>query len=359
MSLDGRQVFVTASIGIAMGSSGDTPEDILRNADTAMYHAKSLGRGRFEVFNQDMRDRAVARMQIEYDMKKAIQTGEFMLYYQPKIALADQKITGFEALVRWQHPTRGILYPSEFIPVAEETGFIVPLGLWILREACRQMALWQKTIIRDPPLNISVNISFRQLAETSLPDDVERVLRETELDPHTLRLEITESSIMENVQLAGETLARLKKLHIALEIDDFGTGYSSLSYLRQLPFDTVKIDQTFVRQLGGPDDTTEIIHTIVQLATSLGMDVVAEGVETKDQLARLTAMGCAKCQGYLFSRPVDADMAHLLIEDKELLERGFLLKPVVPVNDVNLAQTASNILPELAAKIPEGVARIQ
>jgi EAL domain-containing protein (putative c-di-GMP-specific phosphodiesterase class I) len=292
-------------------------------------------------------------------MKTAIKAGEFVLYYQPKISLADQEITGFEALVRWQHPTRGILYPSEFIPVAEETGFIVPLGLWILREACHQMASWQKTMLREPPLSISVNISFRQLAEANLPDEVERILGETGLDPKTLRLEITESSIMENVQLAGQTLERFKKLHIGLEIDDFGTGYSSLSYLRQLPFDTVKIDQSFVRELGGADDTSEIVQTIVQLAKSLGMDVVAEGVETKDQLARLTAMGCTKGQGYLFSRPVDADRAHLLIEDKDLLERGFVLKPAIPIKEPDAAQTDGHPPADRVPKITEGSSHVQ
>ena len=338
--LDGRQVFVTASIGVAMGSSGDTPEDLLRNADTAMYYAKSHGRGRYEMFEQDMRDRAVARIELEKDMKKALACGEFVLYYQPKVSLTDQRITGFEALVRWKHPTRGILYPSEFIPVAEETGLIIPLGLWILREACRQMAAWHRSVVRKPVLSISVNISFRQLAEASLADDVARILAETGLDPTTLRLEMTESSIMENLRLAAETLERFKKMYIGLEIDDFGTGYSSLSYLRQLPFDTVKIDQSFVKELGSADDTSEIVRTIMRLATSLGMGVVAEGVETEDQLARLTAMGCSVAQGYYFSRPVDADRAHLLILDKDSLQRGIVLRPALGIEGLSRATAA-------------------
>jgi diguanylate cyclase (GGDEF)-like protein/PAS domain S-box-containing protein len=326
--LDGRQVFATWSIGVAMSSSGDTPEDLLRNADTAMYYAKAHGRGRFEVFDQGMRERAVARMEIEADLKKAIAAREFVLHYQPKVSLVDQRITGFEALVRWNHPRRGLLYPSEFIPVAEETGLIVPLGLWILHEACRQMAAWHKSMIGEPALSISINISFKQLAEASLAEDVERILAETKLDPATLKLELTESSIMENAQLAIATLRRFKELNISLEIDDFGTGYSSLSYLRQLPFDTVKIDRSFVKEMGTCDDTSEIISTILQLARSLGMDVVAEGVETKDQLARLTAMGCSSGQGYYFSKPVDAERAQRLIRDKDALQRGILLKPV-------------------------------
>jgi len=325
--LEGRQVFVTASIGIAMGSSADTPEDLLRNADTAMYHAKAHGRGRFEIFNQGMREEAVARIETEKDLRKAIGNNEFVLYYQPKISLADQRITGFEALIRWNHPTRGLLYPSEFITVAEETGLIVPLGLWVLREACRQMASWHKSIVRVPALSISVNISFKQLEEAGLVREVEKILAETGLAPETLKLEMTESSIMENVRLVAATLGRLKELKIGLEIDDFGTGYSSLSYLRQLPFDTVKIDHSFVKELGTADDTSQIIHTILQLARSLGMDVVAEGVETKDQLARLTEMGCSTVQGYFFSKPVDAEKAHWLIRDKDALQQGLLLKP--------------------------------
>jgi len=326
--LEGRQVFANASIGIAMSSSGDTPEELLRNADTAMYYAKAHGRGRFEVFNQGMRERAIARMEIEADLKKAIAANQFVLHYQPKVSLADQRITGFEALVRWNHPTRGLLYPSEFISVAEETGIIVPLGRWVLQEACRQTAEWHKSMTHEPPLSISVNISFKQLAEERLVDDVERVLTETGLDPKTLRLEMTESSIMENAAVAVAALRRFKELNIGLEIDDFGTGYSSLSYLRQLPFDTVKIDRSFVKELGTTEDTSEIINTILQLARSLSMDVVAEGVETKDQLARLAAMGCASGQGYYFSKPVDAERAQRLIRDKDTLERGILLKPV-------------------------------
>jgi diguanylate cyclase (GGDEF)-like protein/PAS domain S-box-containing protein len=322
--LDGRQVLAIASIGVAMSSSGDTPEDLVRNADTAMYYAKAHGRGRFEVFDQGMRERAVARMEIEADLKKAVKANEFVLHYQPKVSLADQRIKGFEALVRWNHPRLGLLYPGEFIPVAEETGLIAPLGLWILREACRQMAAWHKSMIREPALSISVNISFKQLAEVSLADDVERILAETGLDPATLKLEITESSIMENAQLVIATLRRFKELNIGLEIDDFGTGYSSLSYLRQLPFDTVKIDRSFVKEMGTCDDTSEIVSTILQLARSLSMDVVAEGVETKAQLVRLTAMGCSSGQGFYFSKPVDAERAQRLIRDNDTPQQGIL-----------------------------------
>ena len=326
--IESRPVFATGSIGIAMSSSGSTPEELLRNSDTAMYYAKAHGRSRFETFNQGMRERAVARIEVEADLEKAIEAHEFVLHYQPMVSMADQRITGFEALVRWNHPKRGLLYPSEFISVAEDTGIIIPLGRWVLNEACHQMAIWHRSMVYKPALTISVNISYKQLAQDGLADDVERILAETGLDPSTLRLEMTESSIMENAQKAVATIRRFKKLNIGLEIDDFGTGYSSLSYLRQLPFDTVKIDRSFVKELGTADDTSEIVKTILQLARSLSMGVVAEGVETKDQLARLTAMGCECGQGYYFSKPMDADSAQRLIRDKELLQRGLLLQPV-------------------------------
>jgi diguanylate cyclase (GGDEF)-like protein/PAS domain S-box-containing protein len=340
--LEGRAVLATASIGIAMSSTGDTPEDLLRNADTAMYYSKARGRSRFEVFNQGMRDRAEARMEIERDLKKAIEDHEFVLYYQPKVGLADQVITGFEALVRWNHPRRGLLYPGEFIPVAEETGLIVPLGRWVLQEGCRQMAAWQKSMITKPPLSISINVSFKQLADPGLTGDLERILAETGLNPQSLRLEVTESSIMENADAAIATLRRFKELKIGLEIDDFGTGYSSLSYLRQLPFDTLKIDYSFVKALGAADDTSDIIRTILQLARSLGMDVIADGVETTDQIARLTAMGCSTCQGFYFSKPVDAERARRFIQEKDTPHWGVFLKPSAGPN--GLASTEPGAL---------------
>jgi diguanylate cyclase (GGDEF)-like protein/PAS domain S-box-containing protein len=316
-TIDGRQVFAGVSIGIAAGDSGETPEDLLRNADTAMYHAKARGRGRYEVFDPGMREKAMARMELEADLKRSMERGEFVLHYQPKVALADQRITGFEALIRWQHPTRGLLYPAEFISIAEDTGLIVPLGRWILTEACRQMAEWHRAMPRRPALSVSVNISFKQLAEPGLAQDIERILAETGLSPAGLRVEMTESSLMENAETAVATLRRLKELNIGLEIDDFGTGYSSLSYLRQLPFDTVKIDRSFVRELGAADDSAEIVGTILQLAKSMNLDVVAEGVETSEQLALLRKMGCRLGQGYYFSRPVDAERAGWLVGETD------------------------------------------
>jgi diguanylate cyclase (GGDEF)-like protein len=319
-TIDGRQVFAGVSIGIAFGTSGSTPEDLLRNADTAMYHAKARGRGRFEVFNVGMREKALARMELEADLKHALDEGEFLLYYQAKVSLTSQKISGFEALIRWRHPSRGLLYPAEFISIAEDTGLIVPLGKWILREACRQMAEWHRSMPRGPALSVSVNISFKQLAEPGLAEDIERILAETGLNPADLRIEMTESSLMENAETSVATLRRLKEMNIGLEIDDFGTGYSSLSYLRQLPFDTVKIDRSFVKELGTAGDSGEIVNTILQLAKSMNLDVVAEGVETVEQLAWLKEMGCECAQGYYFSKPVDAERACRLAREMNQLQ---------------------------------------
>ncbi len=346
-SLSGRQVFINFSIGIAMGSSGHTSEDLLRNADTAMYYAKARGKSLIEVFDDGMRDRAIARMQIETDLAKAIHGDELVLHYQPKLSLTDQLITGFEALVRWNHPERGLLYPGEFIPVAEEIGLIVPLGRWVLRQACRQLAVWHRDEIGDPAITISVNISFKQLAEEGLVEDVQRILAETGLKPEHLRLEITESSIMENADMAVRTLRRFKDMRIGLEIDDFGTGYSSLSYLRQLPFDTVKIDRSFVKELGTDDDTSDIIKTILQLAWSLGMDVVAEGVETKDQLERLKVLGSSHGQGYYFSKPIDAVAAQRLMLEQKLLKPA-TRRIVNPIPTLAAVSRTLSIRPNIA-----------
>jgi diguanylate cyclase (GGDEF)-like protein/PAS domain S-box-containing protein len=314
-TIDGRNLFAGCCIGVAMGSSAGTPDDLLRNADTAMYDAKTHGRGAFALFNQGMRERAVARIEIETDLKKAIAGNQLEVYYQPEVSMSDHRIAGFEALVRWNHPARGLLYPGEFISVAEESGLIVPLGLWVLRDACRQMVVWQKSMPRIPALTISVNVSFKQLSTEGLGSDVEQILAETGLDPQCLKLEMTESAVIENAEVALVTLRRFKELKIGLEIDDFGTGYSSLGYLRQLPFDTLKIDYSFVKELGTNADSTGVIRTIFGLAKSLNMNVVAEGVETKDQLTRLKAMGCTLAQGFYFSKPVDATQATALIGD--------------------------------------------
>ncbi len=305
--LEGRRMFVTASIGIAMNSSGSTPEDLLRNADTAMYHAKANGKARFEIFNQGMRERAVARLEIETGLRKAIDARQLVLYYQPVLSLDSRQIRGYEALVRWIHPERGLLSPGEFIPVAEESDLILLVGRWVLQEACRQMAEWHRCLACNSPLTISINVSPKQLSDGQLVEDVRRTLAETGLDPRSLNLELTESSIMGNSQQTLETLRELKRMQIGLEIDDFGTGYSSLSYLQRLPFDAIKIDRSFVKEVAAGNESSEIVRTILGLARSLKMETVAEGVETLEQLRKLSEFGCNYVQGYYFSRPASAE----------------------------------------------------
>lgn len=319
----GRQVFGMISIGIAPGSSGNTPEDVLRNADTAMYHAKAKGKGRCEVFDETMRDRARARMEIESDLRRAIELNQLVLFYQPQISLPTGRVSGYEALVRWLHPERGLIPPSEFIPVAEETDLILPLGRMVLREACRQMAQWQTEFRTDPPLSVSVNVSARQLTSASLVDEVKAALQESGLPAASLRLEITESSVMTNTEVAVEVLRTLKDLGIGLEIDDFGTGYSSLSYLNRLPFDTVKIDRSFVKDLHLNHEAADIVRTIFDLASSMNMSVIAEGVETEKQLETLSNLGCQYGQGYYFAKPADRDSTQAGLRERQAL-RGTL-----------------------------------
>jgi len=308
--IEGRRMFVSASIGIALGSSGNTPEDLLRNADTAMYHAKSNGKARFEFFSDGLRAQAITRFETETGLRKAIDENQLVVYYQPIVSLANHCICGYEALVRWNHPERGLVAPGEFIPIAEESDLILLLGRWVLREACRQMAEWQLQNPAEPPLVISVNVSARQLSDPRLVEDVELALAESGLRHESLALEMTESSIMGDAEQTLDALNRLKRMNIRLEIDDFGTGYSSLSYLQRLPFDILKIDRSFVNELGVGDGSRSIVKAILELGHSFGMEVIAEGVETDLQLISLRQLGCIYIQGYLFSRPLDADAAN-------------------------------------------------
>ncbi len=313
--ISGHEVFAPASIGIAMSATGDeSPEDLLRDADTAMYRAKALGKGRYEVFDPAMHLRAVTRLQVETDLRRAVEREEFRLHYQPIIALDGGHVFAVEALVRWQHPTRGLVPPLEFIPVAEETGLIVPLGEWVLREACRQMWRWEQELGALAPHMMSVNLSSKQFMQHDLIDKVKGILGETGMDPQRLGLELTESVVMENADSTTVMLTQLTELHIHLSIDDFGTGYSSLSYLHRFPIETLKIDRSFITRMGTQGENLEIVRTILTLAHSLGMTVVAEGVETAEQLRQLKDLGCEYAQGYLFSRPVDGDAAAVLIK---------------------------------------------
>ncbi|HEX8652255.1 MAG TPA: EAL domain-containing protein [Pyrinomonadaceae bacterium] len=315
-NLSGREVFTTLSIGIAPSTTGyERAEDMLRDADTAMYRAKSMGKARHEIFDKAMHARAINLLQLETDLRKAIEHQEFFIQYQPIVDLDNFNLRGFEALVRWRHPERGFISPIDFIPVAEETGMIIQIGEWVLREACRQIKRWQVVFPSDPPLFISVNLSGKQFTQVDLIHEVAYILSETKIDPHSLKLEITESMVMENIEAATEMLEELRALGVQLSIDDFGTGYSSLSYLHRFPIDTLKIDRSFVTQMSENNENAEIVRTIVMLAQNLGMDVVAEGVETNEQLALLRKLGCENGQGYFFSKPLDVAGAEKIIAD--------------------------------------------
>jgi len=318
--LRGQEVFVTASIGIAVGgeptaASREQPEHLLRDAHTAMYRAKALGTGRHQVFNASMHDLAVERLQLETDLRMAVKRREFLVHYQPFVCLTSGKIIGFEALVRWQHPLRGLISPVKFIPVAEETGAIVPLGEWVLEEACRQLRLWEGMFDFDRPLIMSVNLSGKQFAQPDLVDRIQAILRATGLSAESLKLEITESVVMDDVESAIAVLKQMKALNVKLGIDDFGTGYSSLSYLSRFPTDTLKVDKSFVgrMEIESEGENVAIVRTIVALAHALGMDVIAEGVETAAQLTRLRAIGCEYGQGYFFAKPLPSDAATALM----------------------------------------------
>jgi diguanylate cyclase (GGDEF)-like protein len=312
--IDGQEAFTTVSIGIALSLTGyQRPEELLRDADTAMYRAKQLGKARHEVFDQVMHARAMDLLSLERDLRRALERGELFLQYQPIVSLGGGELRGFEALVRWQHPERGLIPPAKFIPIAEETGLIIPIGKWVLAEACRQMSLWQRLTPAGRPLPINVNLSCKQFMQPDLLEQVREVLRETGLDARSLKLEITESVVMDNIETATRTLEQLRALGVELGIDDFGTGYSSLSYLQRFPVGTLKIDRSFISRITESDGTAEIVRTIMKLAQTLGMEVVAEGVETERQRAQLKALECEFGQGYYFSRPMDSDAAEAFI----------------------------------------------
>ena len=319
--LKGNEIFTTVSIGIAISAPHYVnAEEMLRDADIAMYRAKANGRAGYEVFQPGMHSRAVARMQLESDLRRALDRGEIVLHYQPIIRLADPKMIALEALVRWNHPQRGLIYPDEFIPVAEETGLIVPIGRWILEEAATRMRQWQRSFGRED-LTISVNLSGRQLAHRSFIADVERVLRDTLLPPRTLSLEITETMLMENSQNAADSIRALRELGVQIHIDDFGTGYSSLSYLHRFPIDTLKIDRSFISHIATGDENLEIIRTITTLAENLKITVIAEGVENEVQYRQLLALGCHAAQGHYFSMPADESAVRVMIGSGRWLAR--------------------------------------
>jgi len=314
LRLENQEVVTTASVGIVLDQPNEQhkPEDLLRDAHTAMNQAKASGKARYQVFRSGMRVQVMTRMQLETDLRRAIERQEFQLHYQPFIALDTGAISGFEALLRWQHPQRGFVHPVEFIPVAEETDLILPLGQWVLQEACRQLKVWQTEFVNQP-LVISVNLSGRQFSQIDLVEQVEQALESVQLDGRSLKLEITESIAMNDVESTIALLMRLKALNVRLSIDDFGTGYSSLSYLHRFPTDTIKVDRSFVSRMGNEIEDAHIVQTIIMLGHNLGMNIVAEGVETVEQLNRLRSLKCEYAQGYYFSRPVSSDVAQELL----------------------------------------------
>lgn len=302
---DGKEVTVGVSIGIALRSADwRTSGELLRNADLALYCAKSAGKNCYRFFESGMYSAVVGRMDLEADLRRALGAGEFELHYQPTVAVKTGRICGVEALLRWRHPHRGMISPAQFIPLAEETGLIVPLGRWVLEESCRQARQWQAEFPMARPLTMSVNLSVRQLGDPHFLADVERILHETDLPPASLVLEITESIFLESTADTLETLRRLRGLGVRLALDDFGTGYSSLGYLKQFPMDVLKIDQSFIRSLSTDGWDHDLMVGILELARALRMVTVAEGVEREEQRLVLQRLGCSLAQGYYFSRPV-------------------------------------------------------
>ena len=319
--IDGNEVFISTSIGIVTSTNGGAqPESFLRNADIALYRAKANGKASYELFDAVMHRQAVERLQLETDLRRAIEQQELVVYYQPVIEIHSCQIVGFEALLRWQHPTRGWISPAEFIPIAEETGLIVRLGEWVLHQACAQMQLWQQQFASCESMAVSVNLSSRQFFQADFLTSLEQALCQTGLSPQSLKLEITEGIFMSSGDVARSKLRRIKQSGVQLSIDDFGTGYSSLSYLHRFPIDTLKIDRSFIQQLQPTQDNLEIVEAIVGLAHKLGMTTVAEGVETSSQFHQLQQIGCERVQGFLFSRPVEASQMTTILTAGVTLE---------------------------------------
>jgi diguanylate cyclase (GGDEF)-like protein/PAS domain S-box-containing protein len=333
--LGNYEVFTTASIGLVISDEVPrNPEDFLRDADAAMYRAKESGKARYEIFDREMHVRNMNLLQVETDLRHAVERGEFEVFYQPIVQLDTGNIREFEALIRWRHPKHGLVAPNEFIGVAEETGLIIPIGRWILEEACRQTAIWQEQF--DFPLSISVNLSAKQLMHPSLISQVSEILEQTGLTSHSLKLEVTESTVMEHSETSLSVLSELNALGVSLSTDDFGTGYSSLSYLHHFPFDRLKIDRSFISKMDEDEKSSAIVKTILMLGENLNMEVVAEGIETTSQYELLRRQGCRLGQGYLFSRPVcAADAEKLLLEGPENPLRLPDIRPVMEVPEVH------------------------
>lgn len=346
--IEGNDIYAPASFGIVLNTRiYDDSEIIIRNADAAMYHAKEKGRSQFKIFDKTLHQKALNLLQIETDLRKAIANKEFDLYYQPIVSLDNISVIGFEALIRWNHPKQGLVYPDSFIPVAEETGLIIPIGRWVLKKACRDLRRWDKQVKSKLPLFMSVNISSKQFLRPSLIDDIQGILDETGLPPDQLKLEITETALMEDAHETIPLIQRLKDFGVQILIDDFGTGYSSMSYLQKLPIDTLKVDQSFISRIENNTDgeNKNIVETIVSLAHKLGLKVVAEGVETDKQHSVLSQMNCQMAQGYLFSRPLKKEKMDELIKK---IERFSKTKPDKRYSLKDLSQDSTNSLKRTA-----------
>lgn len=313
-TVEGREVFISASIGIALSTTPRaTAEELLRDADIAMYRAKTLGKSRCEFFDQEMHTKAVTRLDLETDLRRAVDEQEFRLHYQPIVQLETGRIAGFEALVRWQRTPQCLVFPDSFIGIAEATGLIVPLGKWILREACREAQLWQARYPQDPALSVTVNVSPRQFADPQLVSDINEALDETGIDPSRLHLELTESAAMADPARTNQILSQLKNLGIEISLDDFGTGYSSLGRLRRFPVDVLKIDRSFVTHMDSDAEARQITRLIIEFAHTVNLQVIAEGIENTAHIDHLRSLGCEFGQGYFFSKPVDHDGVERLL----------------------------------------------
>lgn len=309
-----HEVYMNVSLGIVLGAADyEQPEYLLRDADTALYRAKALGRGQYHIFDPQMHQFALQRLQLETDLRRSMNEQGFMVYYQPIVGLSSGKLAGFEALIRWHHPTRGLVSPTEFIPVAEETGLISALGIWVLEEACEQLRIWQRSG-PIPDLTMSINLAVQQLLRCNWLEQVDRLLASTQLNPRSLKLEITESALMENGESAIAVLHQLRSRHIQLSIDDFGTGYSSLSYLHRLPVNTLKIDRSFVERMDGDTGNMGLVPAIINMAHTMGISVIAEGIETPEQFAQLQHLHCDFGQGYLFGAPLNRQLATQVLQ---------------------------------------------